>query len=350
MSRPAPVPGYDPMIRASVVSLIVDGLASRSLPVGPLLARHLSQPQQLDDPYAELELRRYVAIFEAAAALARDPFFGLRLAEEIEIEQFGPLGIVILAAPDLRRALRLWERYAVAWQSGTAIEVAEGPELTECVYQIADPAIRPRRQDSEFTLALTCRLFRGLVGRSWAPAEVQLEHAAPAGLETVAARRLYHRAFGTKVEFGAAANRIVIDSRDLGLTGGGAPHFIAPFVEQMLRNLLSTKESPERLSERVARLMRSRLGRLPVSATALAAELGLSPRTLQRRLAEEGSSLRALGRDCRRHLAETMLAEGDRQVTAIAHTLGYADTAVLTRAFKGWTGVTPRAFRRRGAS
>lgn len=331
-------------VRASVLSLILDGLASRNLPIDGLLGAK-AEALKRGDPYAELDLREYVALFEAAAALAHDPFFGLRLAQEIEIEQFGPLGIVILAAGNLGKAMRAWARYSRTVQSATSTEVVTRGDVTECLYQIADARIQPRRQDTEFTLGLICRLFHGAVGRHWAPLAVELEHAAPEGLGTAAARRLYQRAFRCPVEFGSSANRILVASADLELPTAGAYHGLAPFVEHLLRTL-ERPEASERFGERVTRIVRDRLGRQRLTVTTVADATGVSSRTLQRRLQEEGTSLRGIVRDCRRSRAEAMLAEGQRRVTTVAHSLGYADTAVLSRAFRLWTGTAPRAYRR----
>ncbi len=336
-------------IRAGVLSLIVDGLASRNLPIDQRLMEHI-HPGELVDPYCELDLRQYIAAFETASVLARDPFFGLRLGQEVEVEQFGPLGIVILAAGTLGKAIRAWARYSSTWQSGTVTEVVSKGDVWECVYQICDDTIRPRRQDTEFTLALVCRLFQGAVGGQWTPLGIQFEHAAPEGLETSAARRLYQRAFRSPVEFGCTSNRILIDHADLDLPTVGAYHALAPHVEHLLQTLERPVRTPQRLSERVTRLIRNRLGYQPVTAPAIAAALGLSARTLQRRLEGEGTSLRHLIRACRRSRAEAMLADPRRQVTTVAHSLGYTDTTVLSRAFKAWTGASPRTYRRKPTS
>jgi AraC-like DNA-binding protein len=345
-SAPTEVTSAAATVRASVVSLIADGLASRNLAFDPLLVGGVAEPSQLADPYAELDLRQYVAIFEGAAVLTRDPFFGLRLAQDIDLEQFGPLGIVILAAGTLGKATRAWARYSATWQSGTTTEVVAHGDVTECIYQIDDATIMPRRQDTEFTLALVCRLFHVAVGGPWTPLGVQFEHAAPAGFDTAAAKRLYQRAFRSPVEFGASSNRILIDSGDLDLPTSGAYQRLAPHVEHLLQTLERPHRIPQRLTERATRLIRNRLGYQPVTVQSIAAALGISTRTLQRRLEEEGVSVRSILRDCRRSRAEAMLADPTRQVTTVAHSLGYADTAVLSRAFKSWTGSAPRTYRR----
>lgn len=336
-------------VRAGVLSLILGGLSSRNLSADRLLEGQAAAGQ-LADPYAELDLRQYVSLFEQAAALARDPFFGLRLGQEIEIEQFGPLGIIILGAGTLGEALRAWARYSGTWQSGTATEVVCKGDVWECVYQISDDTIEPRRQDTEFTLALVRRLFHAAVGGQWAPLGIQFEHPAPEGTNTSAARRLYQRTFRCPVEFGCSSNRILVDHADLDLPTVGAYHRLAPHVEYLLQRLERSEHTVAPLSERVTRLIRNRLGHQPVTASAIASVLGLSTRTLQRRLMDEQTSLRAILRECRRSRAEAMLADPKRQVTTVAHSLGYAGTAVLSRAFKGWTGLAPRTYRRKPTS
>ena len=336
-------------IRSGVPSLVLAGLVNRRLSVGPLLDRH-APSTSLEDPYAEFDLRRYVALFEDAADLASDPFLGLRLGREIDIEQFGPLGIVILAADTLGNGVRAWARYSHTWQSGTVTEVASREDVWECTYRICDETIRPRRQDSEFTLALISRLFHEAVGRQWAPLGVQFEHAAPGGLETSMVRRLYQRIFRCPVTFGAGSNRILIDRSDLGRPTLGVYRALGPHVVHLLRMLEGPERLPQSVEDRVTWVIRRRLGHRPVTASAVASDLGLSTRTLQRRLEADGTSIRALVRACRRHRAEALLADPARPVTTVAHSLGYADTAALSRAFKTWTGFAPRIYRRRPAS
>ena len=84
----------------------------------------------------------------------------------------------------------------------------------------------------------------------------------------------------------------------------------------------------------------------PISLPAIAAELGLPPRSFQRRLAEERTSFRRLVRDHRRSIAESLIKNHTTTVTSVAHAVGYAETAVLSRAFKSWTGTSPRTYAR----
>ena len=88
------------------------------------------------------------------------------------------------------------------------------------------------------------------------------------------------------------------------------------------------------------------MGLGPLSLPAIAAQLGLPPRSFQRRLSQERTSFRRLVRDHRRSLAEALIKNHAGTVTSVAHTVGYAETAVLSRAFKRWTGASPRTYAR----
>jgi AraC-like DNA-binding protein len=119
-----------------------------------------------------------------------------------------------------------------------------------------------------------------------------------------------------------------------------------PFMERHLHDLARESREPESFSCQVKHLIARRIGHGPIGLPAIAAELGLPPRSFQRRLAEERTSFRRLVREQRRSIAESLIKNHTTTVTSVAHTLGYAETAVLSRAFKSWTGTSPRTFAR----
>jgi AraC-like DNA-binding protein len=118
-------------------------------------------------------------------------------------------------------------------------------------------------------------------------------------------------------------------------------------LERHIADLLTEKQGAATLGTRVRRLITLYLGRERITVGRFAKDLGMSARTLQRGLAEEGTSLRILLRDYRRAMAELRIASGGTSNSQIADALGYADGTVLWRAFKGWTGNSPRQFQRR---
>jgi AraC-like DNA-binding protein len=189
-------------------------------------------------------------------------------------------------------------------------------------------------------MASLCSLIRNFLGDQWAPMEVHFEHAPANG-------RAYTQALHAPVFFGQNTNRLVLRAADLERAGISPDRSMVPFMERHLHDLARESREPETFARQVNYLIARRLGSGPLSLPSVAQELGLSARSFQRRLAEERTSFRSLVRDQRRTLAESLIKDRSATVTAVAHTVGYAETAVLSRAFNVWTGASPRAFIRR---
>jgi len=333
-----------PMIRANLLAPILDQLSAQGHDTVPLLRRHALPAKHPIDPYQLIPLARYVALFEHASLLLEDAYLGLKLGHAFKPELLGPLGFMFQASANLRVALQQLAAYVNVWQSGTHIELVAGETTAEYIYQIDDPLLRPRRQDAEYSMASICSLIRNLLGDKWAPLEVHFEHASPQSDPRSA--RAYAQAFHAPVFFAQNVNRLLIRQSDLSRAGIASDRSMLPFMERHLQDLARESREPESFSGQVNYLIARRLGLGPLTLPAIAAELGLPPRSFQRRLAEERTSFRRLVRDQRRSLAEALMKNQTTSVTAIAHTVGYAETAVLSRAFKSWTGTSPRTFAR----
>ncbi len=329
------------VIRANLLEPILDAVRGHGHDPASLLRDH-ALPQAPIDPYQLIPLGKYVALFEQAALLLRDPFLGLRLGQSFRPELLGPLGFIFQASANLRQALLQLSAYVSVWQSATRVELIADDSTADYIYQIADPSLRPRRQDAEYSMASICSLIRNFLGDQWAPLEVHFEHAGPP-----AARRAYTQALHAPVFFGQNVNRLIMRAGDLARAGISSDRSMMPFMERHLRDLARENREPESFARQVNYVIARRLGSSPLSLPSIAQELGLSARSFQRRLADERTSFRSLVRDQRRTLAESLIKDRSATVTAVAHTVGYAETAVLSRAFKVWTGASPRAYIRR---
>ncbi len=159
-----------PMIRANLLAPILDALSAQGHDTAPLLRRHALPFVHPIDPYQLIPLASYVALFEQAAIVLGDPFLGLRLGQGFKPELLGPLGFMFQASADLRAALQQLSSYVSVWQSGTHMELVPGDNTADYIYQIDDPALRPRRQDAEYSISSICSLIRNLLGDKWAPA------------------------------------------------------------------------------------------------------------------------------------------------------------------------------------
>ena len=327
-----------PVIRASILALVVDAVAGAGQDAGALLARHGVRRPRAADHYSVVPLGRYVALFEDAAAALDEPFLGLELAQALKPEELGPLGLIFVLQPTLEAALRSFARYLTAVQNRTVMTLRLQDGRAECEYRIDDPGIWPRRQDAEFTMANLCALIRRRLGPGWRPVEVGFEHAPPlSGAERLG------RYFGVPARFQQPANRLALDLPAQERPGPPGNAGLVEVLERHLADLIGDTGAPLSLSGAVGEVLRRGDG---TSLHAVAAAMGLVPRSLQRRLEQEGTSFRLLLREYRRRTAESLLRDGGPSVKDISRQLGYADAAVLSRAFKGWTGMAPGRMRR----
>jgi len=327
------------IIRASVLGPLLrslDGIGQTDA----LLAAHGISRAELADPYAPIPLASYVALFETAALAIGDPAIGLKLGLAVRPADLGPLGLLFTAAPTPRAALARFSELLAALQGGTQAALQRKGEFTAWTYRIDDSGIWPRRQDSEFSTAAICSLLHAIAGPGLRATEVQFEHDAPAGIS------MHKRIFNASLRFGQPANRLIFANADLDRKLPSADPGLALVLERHVADLMRQPEE-EDLVQGVRRLIGTQLGEQKITIETLAAGLGLSPRTLQRRLGAAGTSVRQLLREQRLTMADLRMKSSSLPQSAIAEALGYADGTAFWRAFKSWTNTTPSNYRKR---
>jgi AraC-like DNA-binding protein len=186
-------------------------------------------------------------------------------------------------------------------------------------------------------------MIRSLLGQKWRPLAIHFEHQAPKD------RRPLQAILGAPLEFDQAFNSIIIDARDLDqrLTPGNTAY--APYFERYIKDMLSEQREETTIEQQVAKVISSKLGQEAIGVPEIAVEMGISPRSLQRHLAAEKTSVRIITRNVRLAEAQALLSVNRMHVGAISDALGYADGTAFWRAFKSWAGVSPTAFGRRAA-
>lgn len=145
--------------------------------------------------------------------------------------------------------------------------------------------------------------------------------------------------------FGAECNSILISDAVTSLTPRLRNEPMYRYFERQMEARLSAVGKPRRLVDRVRLVIDAQLASGDVSITAIARQLGVSGRTLRRRLDEEGCSFRELVHQCRMDAAERMLARRELSVTEIAAALGFSEASAFSRAFRRQRGVSPSGFR-----
>lgn len=317
-------------IRASVLIPLVQQIDKKSGKADLLLASHGILRSQLDDSYAVVPMARYVALFEDAARIIGEPALGARMGVQFKPGDIGPIGVLFSISPTIRAAFQRLSKFVNAVQGATNSGTVDDDDSVIWSYRLTDPAMWPRRQDSEFSLAASCQLVRSCFNRSWRPAEIHFEHAAPRDATTL------ETIFRAPIRFGQSGNRIIVTRQDADRLYRVEDTALAAVLERHIADIVGDTDEEPQLQDKVLALISIYLGHKPLSVADVAAELGMSARTLQRRLSLEGVSLRALIRSHRQNVASTQLSS-KIQKSQIAESLGYADGTVFWRAMKSWS-------------
>lgn len=329
-----------PCLRISAIMPLLRALNDLGPAGDVLLAEHRLDRGVPRDPTALIPVDTYLALFERAAVVTGEPCLGARLGFEMKAADLGPGGLAFAASSTIRSAFERLSRPMNALQSGTTIALhPDGPDRLVWTYQVAKRSSGPRRQDSEFTLASVYQMVRLSFDGNWRPLEVLFEHSAPRNLAAL------QKIFDVPLRFNQPSNGLVLGVGAAEKVYRSDDEAVLMLLDRHLAELGTETAGASSMRQKVVRVIGLLLGRTSVSISTVAREIGCSERTLQRRLAEEGTSLRALVRDQRQERAALYLGQKGVRRAVLAEKLGYADSTVLWRATKTWNNATPAAKR-----
>lgn len=331
--------------RSIVSSRILARLGvARGLPLEACLVGSGITAAQLDDPEAEVSgLQELRLIQNLQQGLGHLPAVAMEAGLEYPVTVYGIFGFALISSPTLRAALETGVRYIDLTFALTRIRLESGSGSPQLVIDPRDTPSAVAAFAVERDLVAVLMLLRQLVGAP-TPA-VAIDVALP----PVAHAVRYQSEFGIVPRFGATRTAVVLDTKRLDARMPQADHLAASLCEQQCRALLARRRSRAGYGETVRHHLLEHPAQ-PPALTTIAARLAMSPRSLRRRLDEEGTSYRALLDEVRQVLSEALLVTAGLSVDAVAERLGFAETASFIHAFKRWHGVTPGVYRRRAAT
>lgn len=341
MQAPVPLAGS---ISIAYVQGLVDHLERRGVAPQRLLAGVQLDPAVLDQREARIAASVYIDLLELGLALSGDADLGLHLGEAVRPGHFGVLGYLLMSCATLGDALHRQARYAELVGSLGRVELADEPPRAghePLVRHSWEPLLpRQQRQLAEETLACWLRFGHWISGRDQAPLEVRFRHPAPADIAE------HRRIFRCPVLFGQADNALVFPRRLLALPLEQADSQIQRTLDAYAGRLLESIRRGDGVLERARQCLAERLPEQAVDLEALAGELALSPRTLQRRLRDSGLSFSRLVDETRQQLVLHHLRDPALELADVASLVGFSETGSLARAFRRWTGQSLGQYRR----
>jgi AraC-like DNA-binding protein len=296
--------------------------------------------EQLNQRAADLlELSdQFSQLWEQLALVAGDPLIGFRISAPDPLSWLGVLGHLMLASPTLRQAGDSLMRYMPLVSPVVRPTIEPRLDRVRVGLNLVG-GVRPvpqQRYDFTWNLLLTTLRFVG--GRpQLKPVLVEYAYPAPAAAER------YGEQFGCPVRFGAPANALEFADADITAPIPTANPLVAEGLLRMLDERMAQAERTS-FAARVREMLPAMIDQGGALRDAVARRLAISERTLQRRLADEGTDFSTLVDEVRRTIAQQYLGSDRISVKNLSYKLGFSDPSAFHRACLRWFGKAPGEF------
>jgi AraC-like DNA-binding protein len=294
-------------------------------------------PALLGDQDSRIGFGTYVALMSAAKDLTGDPALALHFGEKVEMSSLSIVGLLAQSyetPAEGLAALNRFSRLAIEVDAGNAdrFEIKTRDGMLFLVDRRPDPNDFPELTESTFA-RMVCGGRRHGVDLV---REVHLTHRAP----TYASE--YEKVFQVPVHFESGWNALGMDVAALSMRVTQQPPYVQALLNERAEALLGELEGSKSLRGRVESLLVPMLPGGGATIQAAAAQLGFSRQTLYRRLKLEGTTFEQVLDELRHQLALRYLRGAEVSIEEVSYRVGFADRAAFSRAFKRWTGASPK--------
>jgi AraC-like DNA-binding protein len=311
------------------------------VPRETLLREARLDERQLQDPDSRIPLAAVARLWRAVTSHVSDPALGLRMGTEVRAREFGLVGYTMAFSSTVGSALKRLAHYSRIVSDALVVMLDTEGDATWLRLDV-QPALRAFRPAVDARLAAVLSICRELAAAPIAPLTVQLPYRRPADVKD------YETFFAAPLEFGTLATALLLRNDDLTRRVVVADPTLAGYLDRLAEQTLAALGSERSVRDRVRRVLWSEMTEAVPSLDRVARTLGVSARTLQRQLREEGTAFAAVLAELRREMAPPLLRDGRLAVSEVAFLLGYEDPSAFQRAFRRWFGRSPRAFRSAG--
>ncbi len=294
--------------------------------------------EQIADPDQRLPSSLVMSLYRELHQELTDPDLGLDIGTHGDVRQGGVLGYSMMHSSNAGRALRRLTRFSRLISTRIDFSLEEGPELWHLVSN-RPPENPGFRLPVDTGAASLVTVLRQITGRQVDPVEIEFPYSRPEDLQKLRA------VFRCELTFDAPRAGVYFRVQDMALPLERSESELARYLDRLAEQDLAALPRWETFARRVGRTVWKHLSEGQPTVASVARELGLSSRTLQRRLREEGTTFARVVDDLRRQLAPTLLGDDTLAVYEVAYLLGYADPSAFFRAFRRWHGCSPAEYR-----
>lgn len=307
--------------------------------VGPLLHRSGLSAHAIKGRDTPVGVRNQIRFAELVADAIGDKILGFQLAYAYDLREIGLLYYVAASAETLWESLLRLTRYSALVSEGFIVTVKKRNVL-RVQFQYVGVARHTDMHQIEFGMASVIRICRRLTNRDLRPIHVRMMHPRTEHQREIA------KLVDADIETGANADEIEFPVEVCEFPIVSADPYLSRLCVQCCEETLHRRETKgSSVKVRVENAIAAILPHSKIRIDIVAERLGMSSKTLARRLASEGCSFAKTLSDLRSALAHRYLADRSLTISKIAWLLGYAEIGAFTRAFQRWTGMTPSAAR-----
>lgn len=324
---------------SGLASAIGESARRYGIDIAPICKALDLDPASFNDLTGRISLDRLCRLLETCALIANDETFGLTTVDFFKPGSTGPYGYGLMSAPtalDFFRFVGDHQQYVADKNFARFAVDGLGAEVSFSY----SPLIIKRDQYVDMGMGLIMQRLRGILGTDIDAIEVGMERPRPRNIS------LYREKISRKISFGRRVNSLRLPPELYFVVNPRGDDRLFRLMDLQCRSLRPDRSEGKDFADDLKEFILTRVAESTISLTEAADYFHVSERTLQRRLAETGTSLNDLRDEVRRTLAERLLSETELSAAEIALRLGYSASSAFTRSTIRWFGKTPRDYRR----
>ncbi len=293
------------------------------------------------EPDHKIPIHLELSLWQYAMQKTGDPHIGISMAHGFDIKSLGTFGYLVLQQPTLLKMAETYCHYHRMVHEEAVLKPVCSKDNDQMVHHYSKPGEGPGQSASELTMAALWKILKDTADQGINLLKVSFQHSRPESLE------IYRSFFGNSVEFefSQPANRLVFPAGTLSVKTIRSDHqlgaILKTYADQALASLPVKDLFQNSLYQTISKLMPEN----NLNIDAAASQMGMSRRTLQRRLAEKQLTFSSLVEEVQKRHALRYLEDPSMNITEVAYFCGFSELSPFSRAFKRWTGMSPKEFR-----
>jgi len=338
MKHPAPI-----TVSATLLSQTFIYLDSLQVDIDAFLYSLDLDPKPLKSPDTRIPIETYLRIQDEAAVFVNDPYFGLHVGEYAEAGSWSILGYMMMNCRNVGEAFEKSVRYSRIIGNLIEVRIERKLNKSRLIFFTSPQAPELSRHCLDTSFSTTICMMQNFTGVDMHPLEVTFSYAEPPS------RSEYERIFQCPILFGQKENSFTVATSVFDTLILMANPSLLQHFERYAQEFLAELDRRNEHTGVVTRIILAHLDDEALSIEKVAKEMSISVRTLQKRLEGEGVIFSDLLREIRQKLAQQYLRE-NYSVEQITYLLGFSEPSAFRKAFKKWSGVTPREYREQSFS